>query len=91
MTEGYCRAAVGLFVVCCCLTAGLPVVAAQSGAVSGAVVDGTGGVLPGATVTLRGGPDGPRAVQTDASGRFVFTGLAPAPTRSPSPSPASAP
>ena len=77
MTEGYCRAAVGPFVLCFCLTAGLPAGAAQSGAVSGAVVDGTGGVLPGATVTLRGGLDGPLAVQTDASGRFVFTGLAP--------------
>ncbi len=77
MTEGCCRAAVGPFVLCFCLAAGLPAAAAQSGQISGAVVDGTGGVLPGATVTLRGGPDGPLAVQTDASGRFVFTGLAP--------------
>ena len=77
MSEEYCRAAVGPFLVGFCLTAGLPAVAAQSGELSGAVVDATGGVLPGATVTLRDGPDEPRVVQTDAAGRFVFTGLAP--------------
>ena len=72
-----CRSAAGPILFCFCLTAGLPAATAQSGRISGAVVDGTGGVLPGATVTLRGGPAAPRAVQTDASGRFVFTGLAP--------------
>ena len=76
MTEGRCGAAVGPFLVCFCLTAGLPA-AAQSGELSGAVVDGTGGVLPGATVTLRSGQHAPSAVQTDAGGRFAFTGLAP--------------
>ena len=77
MTEACRRATVGLVLVSLCQTAGLPAAAAQSGDLSGAVVDGTGGVLPGATVTLRGGPDEPRVVQTDAAGRFLFTGLAP--------------
>ena len=50
---------------------------AQSGQVAGIVADATGGVLPGATVTLIGGPEGPRLAQTDAEGRFTFTGLSP--------------
>ena len=33
--------------------------------------------VTGATVTLRGGPDGLREAQTDASGRFAFTVVAP--------------
>ena len=54
-----------------------PPAAAQSGAVSGIVADETGAVLPGATVTLRGGPEGPVEAQTDAAGRYALTGLAP--------------
>ena len=77
MPEAHCPAAVGPFLVCFCLTAGLPAAAAQSGEISGVVVDATGAVLPGATVTLRGGPDEPRVMQTDAAGRFAFTGIAP--------------
>ncbi len=77
MTKEHCRGAVGPVLFCFCLTAGQPAAAAQAGEISGTVVDATGGVLPGATVTLRGGPDEQRAVQTDASGRFVFTGLGP--------------
>ena len=77
MTEEYRRAAAGLCLVCFCLTAGQAASAAQSGRISGAVVDATGGVLPGATVTLRGGPDEPRVAQTDAAGRFAFNGLPP--------------
>ena len=70
-----CRAAVGLVVF---LPAAVPLpAAAQSGQITGVVVDTTGGVLPGAGVTLRGGPDGPRHVQTDARGRFAFTVVAP--------------
>ena len=59
-----------------CLVAAPLQVAAQSGEVTGVVVDATGGVLPGATVTLRGGPDAVWETQTDAGGRFVFTGIA---------------
>ena len=51
--------------------------AAQSGALTGVVADETGAVLPGATVTLSGGPAGSRETQTDAAGRFTFPGLAP--------------
>ena len=51
--------------------------AGQSGQVTGLVVDATGGVLPGATVTLIGGRDGPRPAVTDAEGRFRFDGLSP--------------
>ena len=48
-----CRAAVGLVVF---LPAAVPLpAAAQSGQITGVVVDTTRGVLPGAGVTLRGG------------------------------------
>ena len=52
-------------------------VAAQSGQITGVVVNATGGVLPGATVTLVGGPGRPRSAQTDARGRFAVSGLSP--------------
>ena len=74
MMQRLCRAAVVLVVVC---AAAPPPAAAQSEQITGVVVDATGGVLPGATVTLRGGPDGRREAQTDATGRFVFTVVAP--------------
>ncbi len=51
--------------------------AAQSGQITGVVIDATGTVLPGATVNLVGVPDGPREVQTDARGRYAFTSVAP--------------
>ena len=41
------------------------------------VVDATGAVLPGATVTLSDTLGTPREVQADARGRFAFTDLAP--------------
>ena len=48
---------------------------AQTGSVSGSVVDQTGLVLPGATVTLRG--EGvPRTAYTDERGAFELTGVA---------------
>ncbi len=48
---------------------------AQTGSVSGSVVDQTGLVLPGATVSLRG--DGvPRTAYTDEQGNFELTGVA---------------
>ncbi len=62
--------------VACCVGGGAST-AAQSGALTGVVVDATGAVLPGATVTLPGGPGGPQQVQTDAEGRFAVTALAP--------------
>ena len=74
MMQRLCRAAVVLVFVC---AAAPPSAAAQSKQITGVVVDATGGVLPGATVTLRGGPDGLREAQTDASGRFAFTVVAP--------------
>ena len=67
-------AVLGLVVFC--MAGGAPA-AAQTGLVTGVVVDSTSGVLPGATVTLIGGPDAPRAAQTDARGRFAFAGLPP--------------
>ena len=48
---------------------------AQTGSVSGSVVDQTGLVLPGATVSLHG--DGvPRTAYTDEQGNFELTGVA---------------
>ena len=53
-----------------------PTVFAQTGSVAGSVVDQTGLVLPGATVTLRG--EGvPRTAYTDEQGNFELTGVAP--------------
>ncbi len=66
----------------CAMTLGLVVcaiggAAAQSGRITGMVVDATGAVLPGATVELSDDPDPPRQVQADAGGRFKFARLAP--------------
>ena len=47
----------------------------NGGRVTGRVVDVSGGVLSGATITLRGGPGAPRRTQTDGSGRFEFAGV----------------
>ena len=68
-------AATGLVLYCMAVV--VSPAAAQSGALTGVVADETGAVLPGATVTLSGGPAGPRETQTDAAGRFRFPGLAP--------------
>ena len=53
------------------------VAAAQTREIAGIVVDATGGVLPGAAVTLTGDAGGPTTVQTNADGRFAFRGLSP--------------
>ena len=50
-------------------------VEAQSAGVTGAVVDETGAVLPGATVTLSG-PGGARVAQSDGNGEYAFADLA---------------
>ena len=68
-----CAASLGL--VICMMDGGSA--AAQSGQIAGVVVDATGAVLPGATVTLSDALGTPREVQADARGRFEFTGLAP--------------
>ena len=69
----YAETAVVLF----CIAGTATIAAAQTGEIAGVVVDATGGVLPGATVTLAGGPGGAMTAQTDAEGRFRFTGLFP--------------
>ena len=51
--------------------------AAQPGQVTGTVVDATGAVLPGATVTLAGDPAGSRSTVSDLEGRFTFSGVFP--------------
>ncbi len=59
------------------LLAGSPAMAQlQGGALSGVVVDQTGGVLPGATAELSG-PDATRTIVTDAAGEFRFLDVAP--------------
>ena len=49
---------------------------AQDGEITGRVTDETGGVLPGATVTLSG-PDGARVTQSDDAGQYAFAGVSP--------------
>ena len=57
------------------LTLGAVSAAAQTGRVTGGVIDETGAVLPGATVTLTG-PEGARVTQADGGGEFAFAGVA---------------
>jgi outer membrane cobalamin receptor len=52
------------------------VAAAQDGGIAGRVVDETGAVLPGATVSL-GGPGETRVAQSDANGDYEFPALSP--------------
>ena len=70
------RGATAVVAFALCVAVGAPA-AAQSGRLAGVVVDATGGVLPGATVALRGGPGGRQETQADARGRFAFSDLAP--------------
>ena len=67
-------------VACLCAVASAGIFASgqsASAAITGQVVDETGGVLPGAAVILREAPTArERSAVTDASGRFTVTGLA---------------
>ena len=66
---------------CAAVAAGQPTDRAVSGAVSGAVIDVSGGVLPGVTVTATSA-DGRllATLVTDDAGEFVFAALPAAPT-----------
>lgn len=55
---------------------GLPV-DQDTGGIRGLVVDSSIAPVPGATVTLTGGPDAGKTAQSGADGLFNFTGLAP--------------
>ncbi|MCY4509380.1 MAG: TonB-dependent receptor, partial [Acidobacteria bacterium] len=63
----YARAAVVLV----CMIGTAAAATARTGEIAGVVVDTTGGVLPGATVTLTGAA-GAATTQADAEGRFTF-------------------
>jgi outer membrane receptor protein involved in Fe transport len=56
------------------LALGAAPTAAQQGAVTGGVIDETGAVLPGATVSLSG-PQGTRVTQSDGSGEYAFASV----------------
>src|SRR6186713_3276107 len=59
---------------------GAPAVAAAqtTGGIAGKVIDQTGGVLPGATVTLTGpAMQGPQTATTDGTGTFRFRNVPP--------------
>ena len=79
MQRGLCHGLVAP--VLCCFAGGAPDAAAQTGEIAGAVVDATGGVLPGATVALSGGSGAPRQAQTDAQGGSHSPACFPASTR----------
>jgi uncharacterized surface anchored protein len=72
-----CKAAILAVVI----VALLPIIAnAQTitGSISGAVMDQTGGMIPGATVTLTSEKTGQaRGSTTDSEGRFNFAALQP--------------
>ena len=65
-------AAIGLTL----LVFGAGTAVAQPGPITGGVIDETGAVLPGATVTLTGA-EGALVTQSDGSGEFAFTGVFP--------------
>ena len=54
---------------------------APARSVTGTVVDTTGAVVPGATVTLQQGSAAERTTQSDEAGRFVFDGVGQGPAR----------
>ena len=57
----------------------LPALAQFNASLSGTVVDSTGAVIPGATVTLTDPQTGQvRTLKTDGSGVYTFSSLAPA-------------
>ena len=71
------RTPASVVVLCiACIVVGVSA-AEQPGQITGVVLDVTNGVLPGVSVRLGGAPSGPQQVQTDARGRFAFTGLSP--------------
>ena len=52
----------------------------ETGRISGTVLDATGGILPGATVTAKAvGTGATRTVTTDNAGQYVFANLPPGP------------
>ncbi len=51
----------------------------QTGSITGVVTDATGGVLPGATVTIRSATGATNSTVTDQAGRYTFDNLAPGP------------
>jgi Carboxypeptidase regulatory-like domain len=55
---------------------GLSQVSAVAGSLSGVVYDASGGVIPGATVTISG-PTANQSQNTDSSGNFIFHALIP--------------
>ena len=60
----------------------LPLVGAaqtQTGSVTGVVTDTSGGVLPGATVTLKGASGAAKTTVTDGTGHYTITDVAPGP------------
>ncbi len=64
-----------LGVVLCALVLAAAPVAAQSGGITGTVVDESGGILPGCTITLSG-PGGSQTTYADGGGAFSFADLA---------------
>jgi carboxypeptidase family protein len=55
--------------------------AAASRSVTGTVVDTSGAVVPGATVTLQPRAGAERTTRSDEAGRFVFDGVETGPAR----------
>lgn len=77
--------AVAFLIVGLLLSPALATAQTSMGAVNGTVADSTGGVLPGATVTLVNTETGIESVRvTNQSGYFTFINCGPAPTPSPS-------
>lgn len=64
-----------LGVVLCGLVLAAVPAAAQSGGVNGTVVDESGGILPGCSISIDG-PGGSQTTFADGSGAFSFAGLA---------------
>ena len=74
--SSFFHARIALFVtIACLLVAASPAAAQTAATITGIVGDTSGGVLPGARITLRQAATGlTRTVTTPADGRFVFAG-----------------
>ncbi len=66
-----------LVYVFCLLVGGTAVAQQPTGAIRGSILDATGAVIPGASVTVTGGKIAPRNTLTSAEGNYTVSGLPP--------------
>lgn len=60
-----------------CLLNGATLAQSRQGSISGVITDGTGALIPGATVTLTGPDEAEQTITSDGLGQYTFQRLAP--------------